>query len=203
MAERRTRGSRAQLPTDLALRWLTSSIVVACLAIGVLLLGRADQAPVAGYGILDARGVAVTTSIEGVAPGEVAPAFRLPGTDGQAVSLQDLAGQPVVMQFWTSWCLDCVDAIPIFQQLALAHPDTVAVVGIAPGETAGRVDGALDRAGATYTTLLDTNSAVAERYGATSLPFTVVLDAAGHIIAVHEGRVSAAEIEADLAPLLP
>ena len=144
----------------------------------------------------------MTSTISGVAVGQPAPDFRLQDTDGTAVALDDLAGQPVVLQFWTSWCLDCIDAIPMFQQVANAHPEEVVVLGVAPEETASRIDGALNRAGATYTTLLDTHATVSARYGANPLPFTVVIDANGTIVAVHEGRVSSAVIESDLAPLL-
>ncbi len=178
-------------------------MLVAILVIATLWAERDRQDPVAGYGVLDARGIAVTSTITGVEVGQPAPDFRLQDTDGTAVALDDLAGQPVVVQFWTSWCLDCIDAIPIFQQVANAHPDDVVVLGIAPEETANRVNGALNRAGATYTTLLDTDGTVSDRYGASSVPFTVVIDASGTVVAVHEGRVSTAQIEADLAPLLP
>jgi peroxiredoxin len=134
--------------------------------------------------------------------GQPAPDFRLQATTGNILTLADLSGQPVVLQFWTSWCLDCVDAIPIFQQVATTHVDRVTVLGIAPEETAGRTNGALDRAGATYLTLLDNDGAVSDRYGATPLPLTVVIDGNGQIVAVHEGRVSVAQLETDLAPLL-
>lgn len=185
------------------MRQVASTILVAAIVITTLWADHDRQGAVAGYGVLDSRGVAVTTVAADVAVGQPAPDFRLQNTDGTAVTLSDLRGQPVVLQFWTSWCLDCIDAIPVFQQVATAHPDDVVVLGVAPEETASRVDGALARAGATYMTLLDTNGTVAERYGASPLPFTVVIDANGTIVAIHEGRVSVAQIESDLGSLLP
>lgn len=177
-------------------------MMVALLVIATIWVERDRHDPVAGYGVLDARGVATASSDEGVMAGQPAPDFRLQATTGNILTLADVSGQPVVLQFWTSWCLDCVDAIPIFQQVATTHVDRVTVLGIAPEETAGRTNGALDRAGATYLTLLDNDGAVSDRYGATPLPLTVVIDGNGQIVAVHEGRVSVAQLETDLAPLL-
>ena len=178
-------------------------MLVVLLVIATIWVERDRHDPVAGYGVLDARGVAVASGDEGVTVGQPAPIFRLQATNGDILALDDLAGHPVVLQFWTSWCLDCVDAIPIFQQVASTHVDRVTVLGIAPEETASRTDGALDRAGATYLTLLDNDGTVSERYGATPLPLTVVIDGNGQIVAVHAGRVSVAQIETDLAPILP
>jgi peroxiredoxin len=178
-------------------------VLVLVLVIATIWVERDRHEAVAGYGVLDASGVATMPVDAGVAVGQPAPVFRLQATTGDIVTLNDLVGQPVVLQFWTSWCLDCVDAIPIFQQVASTHADRVTVLGIAPEETASRTNGALDRAGATYATLLDIDGAVSARYGATPLPFTVVIDGAGQIVAVHEGRVSVAQLESDLASLLP
>ena len=185
------------------LRLVASTAIVTVLVLVTLVTERSRPDAVAGYGVLDARGVAVATNVEGVEVGQPAPAFRLLDTDGQAVTLSDLTGAPVVLQFWTTWCLDCIDAIPVFQQISTSHVDDVVVLGIASNETGSRVEGALNRAGATYTALLDSDGVVANRYGARSVPYTVVIDGNGMVAAVHEGRVSVAQLESDLAALQP
>ena len=123
------------------LRLVASTAIVTVLVLVTLVTERSRPDAVAGYGVLDARGVAVATSVEGVEVGQPAPAFRLLDTDGEAVTLSDLIGAPVVLQFWTTWCLDCIDAIPVFQQISTSHVDDVVVLGIASNETGSRVEG--------------------------------------------------------------
>lgn len=190
-------------PTRPTLRYVIATLLVGILVATTLWATRDASAPIPGLGLLDASGRAVPALATDLRVGTPAPGFRLLDTTGRPVALDDFQGQPVVVQFWTSWCLDCVDAIPMFQQLADGHRGAVIVLGVAPGETASRVRGTLDRAGASYRTLLDETSAVAAGYGATSPPLTVVIDASGTIVAIHESRVSTAQIESDLAPLLP
>lgn len=188
---------------SLSLRYVATTVLVGLLVLSTLWVGRNSEPPVTGFGVLDANGRVVETTAGSLTVGQHAPNFRLIDTDENVVELADFRGEPVVLQFWTSWCLDCVDAIPIFQQVATTYPDTVTVLGVAPGESEGRVSGALDRAGATYTTLLDETEVVSEHYGALPPPLTVVVNGAGSVAAIHAGRVSFEQLEADLAPLLP
>lgn len=46
------------------------------------------------------------------AEGQQAPDFTLPGPDGMPVSLSDLHGQYVVLDFWGTWCKWCIKGIP-------------------------------------------------------------------------------------------
>ncbi len=54
-------------------------------------------------------------------PGQPAPAFTLTDTEGHRVSLADLRGKPVLINFWATWCGPCRDELPLISQAYQAH----------------------------------------------------------------------------------
>ena len=56
-----------------------------------------------------------------LAPGqpdrEPAPEFELELLGGGTVSSEDLAGRPVVLNFWASWCIPCREEMPAFERM--------------------------------------------------------------------------------------
>ena len=46
-----------------------------------------------------------------------APNFRLPGLDGQMVSLTDYKGKVVLLNIWATWCPPCVEEMPSMEKL--------------------------------------------------------------------------------------
>lgn len=54
-----------------------------------------------------------------------APDFTVYDLEGQAVSLSDLTGKPVVVNFWASWCPPCRGEMPYFQQAYEKYKDRV------------------------------------------------------------------------------
>ena len=50
--------------------------------------------------------------------GAPAPDFALPDASGKVVSLQDYAGQVLLINFWASWCGPCREEMPLLDQLS-------------------------------------------------------------------------------------
>jgi len=194
-APARARGRQRQREETALLGWLAVTGVVLVLVAGALWVDRDRHAPVAGYGIVPQPGASAVSLAAGLEVGDVAPNFRLLAAAGEIVELAGLRGEPVVLHFTTTWCLECASQVPGLQQLA---DEGAQVLGIDVSESAGRVSAAADRAGATYPMLLDTDSEVAHHYGYWEYPVTVVLDAEGVIVAIHVGQVEVKEIAADL-----
>src|SRR2546422_7467742 len=55
--------------------------------------------------------------------GEPAPAFTLTDIDGRRVSLSQLKGKPVLINFWATWCVPCRVELPLIRDEYLAHRD--------------------------------------------------------------------------------
>lgn len=168
--------------------------LVIVLVSGALWLDRDRHQPMAGYGVIPQPGAASVLE-SGLAVGDPAPNFRLLGADGEIVERSGLLGQPVLVHFWTTWCLDCAVELPAMQSLSDRYGDGLRVIGIDVGEPAGRVEAAAERHGARYPMLLDRDEEVSRAYGVTTYPATILIDAAGAIVSIHSEPVTAEELE--------
>ncbi len=133
---------------------------------------------------------------EDVGEGLPIPEFQLSSLDGDMVRSTDLAGQPVVLNFWATWCGPCVREIPTLRKLHRA--DGVKVVSIALDEQgASVVRPFVERHAIDYPVLLG-DHAVFQRFNGSAIPYTFVLDADLQVVEVHRGLVSARRLEKDL-----
>jgi thiol-disulfide isomerase/thioredoxin len=146
-----------------------------------------DQGYVAGRGIITSLAVADRKE-----PGEVA------GTtiDGEEVSLDDYAGQVVVVNVWGSWCAPCRAEAPMLAKAArdLAKQD-VAFLGIDsrdPSESAARAF--VRRFDIPYPSIYDQQGRTLLAFRGTltpnSIPSTVVIDREGRVAASVLGEIS-------------
>lgn len=162
-------------------------------------------AAIAPFLVLAAWG---TVLLAGRAPalarvGEPAPTFVLADLDGRRLSLRDLRGRPVIVNFWASDCAPCIDEFPLLSSAAAAHRDEgLAVVGIVVGDTPEAARAFLTRMGATWPSAMDPGDDVARRYGIIGPPDSYFIDRDGIVVSRRIGPLSAAEIERRLAGIL-
>ena len=67
----------------------------------------------------------------GIPDGTAAPNFTLPDAQGKEISLSDLKGKWVVLDFWGSWCRWCIKGFPQMKENYAKLGDEVAFVGVA------------------------------------------------------------------------
>jgi thiol-disulfide isomerase/thioredoxin len=120
---------------------------------------------------------------------------------GEPVSLDDFAGQYVVMPVWASWCGPCRKEAPMFQQAAveLAKQD-VAFLGlnIRDNDTGNR-DAFVRNTGMTYPSISDPAGELILGFdaglGPKSLPSVVFIDREGRVAAVVLGEITRATLD--------
>ncbi len=120
--------------------------------------------------------------------GQPAPDFTVEIIDGGAFTLSEAVGQPVVLNFWASWCPPCRVEIPEISAFADANPD-VTVVGVAVEDTEAASREFAAEIMATYPLALGTRE-VEDAYPNLGLPVTYVIDADGEVAEVFNGIVN-------------
>lgn len=114
-----------------------------------------------------------------------APALKLRDLDGVSHDLAALRGKVVVVNFWATWCPPCRREMPSLERLRQQFAGQgLEVLAVDVGEDADTVfafTGQLDPA-PTFPLLLDTDSAVMQRWRVRGLPTTFVVDGDGRVI---------------------
>ena len=135
--------------------------------------------------------------------GTPAPAFTLRTLDGHQVSLAQLAGHPVLVNFWASWCDQCRHEFPL---LAAAqrrhHAQGLVIVGIASQDIESDARSFARHEHANWTLAFDTDNAVGDAYGVRALPQTFFIRPDGTIASRLFGLTSQRELEGELREIL-
>lgn len=130
-----------------------------------------------------------------VAVGKAAPVFTAPTIDGGRLDVRELRGQPLLVNFWGSWCVPCRAEFPRFAAL---HASGVPVLGVLFKDKAAPALAFTRSHDGSWPSVLDPKGEVASAYGVTVAPTTFVLDRQGIV----RGRVVGEASEADLEGLL-
>ena len=130
-----------------------------------------------------------------------APDFTLPDPDGRQKSLSDWRGQPVLLNFWATWCGPCEVEMPALQAAYNEHQaDGLVVLAVAVDDSADDVRRFFDRHGLTFHPLLD-DGTTARQYQVFGLPTSFFIDADGQISVTHVGMLTAQSIESYLSSM--
>ncbi len=114
--------------------------------------------------------------------GQPAPQFALQDLDGQRVSLEDLRGRPVLLNFWATYCVPCVAEHGTFQAATRRLGDEVVFLGVIYHDETALIRRFLERRGTWGQTLVDPEAQVAIAYGVYGVPETYLIDREGVIV---------------------
>ena len=132
-------------------------------------------------------------------PENPAPDFQLLNLDGQAVSLGDFRGRPVMLNFWATWCGPCRLEMPFIQEVSEDSEFAakgLAILAINIGESPDTVKDFMEGYGLSFPVLLDTTKNVSLKYNVRGIPATFFIDKNGIIQDMKIGAFSSrAEIE--------
>ena len=132
-----------------------------------------------------------------------APTFTLRSDSGEDVSLAELRGKPVVLNFWASWCQPCVAEHPLLVEAADRYREQVAFIGVVPSEdTAAAVDRFTRRFGRWGPVYHDADGKVSIVYGVFKLPETYFVSSDGKIVSKVSGPLDETSLRANLEAVL-
>jgi len=124
----------------------------------------------------------------GIKEGNLAPDFLLEGLDGSEVRLSDLRGEPVVVNFWATWCRPCRKELPQFvEAYERFRDDGLVVVGVNMQEGKSIARQYADDYGMNFPIAIDVDGEVGDQYRLLGLPVTFFIDSEGVIRSVFTG----------------
>jgi len=120
--------------------------------------------------------------------GREAPALSLRDLDGRQITLQDMRGKVVVLDFWATWCGPCVAEMPTVQAIQTAYQDKGIEVWGITGDDPAVLKKWIAEKQTSLKTLLDPENDTSEEYNVGGIPTLLVIDREGKIRSYYEGN---------------
>ena len=146
------------------------------------------------------RALGTAALVTALSAAGAAHAFDITDTQGHRHRLADYKGRWVVLNFWATWCVPCIQEIPEIAQFHRAHDDVVVIgVAIDAGDVA-KVKQFAVKVGHDYP-LVIADERVEKQLGAVrALPTTRIYDPKGKLVYDKPGRVDRKFLEEKTAP---
>lgn len=180
-AARERQAKRARMRARLRSAGIAVAAVVAVVAIGAFLVRGG------------AGGVAYAGDIR---KGGTLERLQLPALEGDGmVDYSTLSDKPLVINFFASWCPNCVGEMPGFEQVHQKLGDQVSFLGISQSDAPSASIDLAHQTGITYPTAIDRNGVFFNAAGGVGMPTTILVRPGGEIAEVWVGGLDAASLE--------
>ena len=182
---------------------LVSIFAIVAVAIGAFILLNASRRPLSGGNdiLIEADGNSPDLEVAPIV-GALPPDFRLFNLNGEEVALSGFRGQPVVINFWATWCAPCRVEMPALQSRFEKFRDQgLVVLAVDFDEPADLVAEFRDEFGLTFEILRDPGAEVQKLYRNRTYPTTFFIDPDGVIQAQHFGPMTEGQIDDNLAKI--
>ena len=180
--------------------------LVAILVMTVVVLAGAWFQGVAGGDLNMARILLNLPRNPGAGPqiGQPAPDFTLRDLQGQPMTLSELRGRPVVVNFFATWCAPCRIEMPLLQvAYQYYQPAGLVIIGLATQESPDLVREFTTTRQLTFPIVIDPTGQVTEGYRARAYPTSIFINAEGVVTDVHRGMLNPKLLEHYLSKILP
>ncbi len=190
--EKRIRRERARLARERELRRQARARLVRNAAVSV-----AVAAAVAGLGLAVVRGGSGGVAFAGdLRPGGTLERLSLPRLEGSgAIDYEQFADRPLGINFFASWCPNCIAEMPDFERVHQELGNEVAFLGISQSDSR---DASIDLArqtGIRYPTAIDAQGAFFNAVGSSGMPTTLFVRPGGEIAYVQIGALDAGTLK--------
>lgn len=132
----------------------------------------------------------------GNSSGDHAPDIALPNFEGETVRLSDFEGQPLVVNYWASWCLPCLAELPGFEVVYQRHRGSLEFLGINLADDPTNALLVAADTGITYPLAIDQDGSSYLAFGGFAMPTTIFINSEGKVLEVYSGDLTAGELEA-------
>ena len=180
-ADRERKAKRTRIKARLRSVGIAVAVVAAVVAIGLSLVRGS------------ASGVAYAGDIR---TGGTLEQLELPALEGDGtVDYASISGKPVVINFFASWCPNCVGEMPDFEQVHQKLGNQVAFLGISQSDAASASIALAHQTGITYPTAIDRNGVFFNAAGGVGMPTTILVRPGGEIAEIWVGGLDATSLE--------
>ena len=146
---------------------------------------------VIGFLLVRGPGGSSEVSVDGrAAPGGTSPDVHLVDFNGKPFSLSEYRGTPVVLNFWASWCPNCVAEMPDFERVHQELKGQVEFVGIDQRDDRRSAEDLAHETGVTYRLAEDPDGRVFDAFGGVGMPTTAFIDSDGNVVDVVTGQLN-------------
>jgi cytochrome c biogenesis protein CcmG/thiol:disulfide interchange protein DsbE len=136
--------------------------------------------------------------------GDPAPEIVGVTLDGEPFRLSDLAGRPVVLNFWGPSCVPCRDEFPLLEaKQAQFAADGLAIVGILTDDPPAPARDFVAEYGATWPTVEDPDKEAKTAYRVVGRPQTYFVDGSGIIRSIQIGELTDADFDRQFEKIAP
>ncbi|MCX6024556.1 MAG: TlpA disulfide reductase family protein [Chloroflexi bacterium] len=175
--------------------------------LGLAALGLLALMGLMAYGLLrqnNGRGGLSTNEVGQSVAIQPKPAseFRLPLFSGQSLTLTELRGRPVVINFWASWCPPCRVEAPMLERSYQNYKDRVAFVGINIWDSDDAAQQFLRDFHVTYANGPNPKGNIPVEYGVTGIPETYFISKDGTLLRRWIGPITEEQFAATVKDIL-
>ena len=133
----------------------------------------------------------------------LAPDFSLTGFDGRKVTLSELRGKVVIINFWASWCLPCREEAAYLEQTWRKYKDQgVVFIGVDYVDTEKEALAYIQEFDITYINGPDLRTEISDAYNIKGVPETFFVAKNGELQGMHIGPLKAPQLDQKIEELL-
>ena len=123
--------------------------------------------------------------------GQQAPGFTAPLIGGGSSELDDYLGDPLIVNFWSSWCPPCRKEMPGLENIWKEHKeDGITILGVNVQDEEEDAELYLAEVGVTFPNVIDLGGRITVDYGVTGLPVSFFIAGDGKVIGRWVGALS-------------
>lgn len=133
----------------------------------------------------------VKSAQENILPGKKAPAFTLKSSSGRNVNLNDINSEYIILDFWGSWCMPCINGLPQMKEYYKKYKDRIEIIGIACNDKEDQWMNTIEKYDLDWIHLIneaDIEKDISLKYGIEAYPLKIILNKHYEIIAIYKGE---------------